>query len=171
MLGSLTWSLMLPFVLGAVQDEPSWKVYTYKNGGFAAAFPKMPTESTQRVKSATGELKVHLYVAEGSGEVSYVVSWTDLPAKEARKGTEQKRLDFAQGGAVSSSRGKLRSSTKRTIDGHPGRELIIDGPGESSVRVRLYVVGRRLFQVLAVGPGSAASRQALHFLDSFRLIR
>lgn len=171
MFGPLTWSLTLPLVLGAAQVDPEWKVFTFKEGGFAAAFPKAPAESTQRVKAATGELKVRLYVAEGQGDVSYVVSWTDLPAKEARKGTEQKRLDFAQGGAVSSSRGKLRSSTKRDLDGHPGRELIIDGPGESSVRVRLYVVGRRLYQVMAVGMGAAASRQALHFLDSFRLIR
>jgi hypothetical protein len=172
MLGPACWSLTLPLLLGAVQEAPSWKSFTSKEGGFTASFPVMPEEKKQLLKTATGQMDVRVFLAEDKNDISYVVSISDLPAKDYKKGTEEQRLDFAREGALNSSRGKLRSEKKIMLDGYPGRDLIIDAENGSVIRLRLYAVGRRLYQVLAVGPATVAtSRDVTFFLDSLRLVK
>jgi len=141
-----------------------------EGGSFTVALPCSPTEDRQRVKTASGQLEVNVFLAEDKNNTSYVVSYSDLPEAETKKGTEQKRLDFARDGAVAKARGKLRSEKPVELAGHPGRELVIDTDNELVVRLRIYVAGRRLYQVMAVGPGAAVlQRDGTFFLDSFRL--
>ena len=51
------------------------------------------------------------------------------------------------------------------------RCLIITGEGGMTVRVRLYAVERRLFQLIALGPNVATAPSATSFLESFRLAK
>jgi hypothetical protein len=83
----------------------------------------------------------------------------------------ERRLDQARDGAVENSGGKLRKEQLiELIDGdkrHPGRDLLIDKNGEVIARIRIYVVERRLYQVMVLGNPSA--KDASTFMDSFRL--
>jgi hypothetical protein len=164
------WALTLPLLLGAAQDNASWISFISKEGGFRVSLPATPAEKTQRVKTATGQLEVTVFLVEDKNDTSYVVSYSDLPRAEVKDGTEQKRLDFARDGAVAKARGKLRSEKTLALEGHPGRELIIENGTEAVVRLRIYVVNRRLHQLMAVGPGNVVlGRDGTFFLDSFRL--
>jgi hypothetical protein len=164
------WTLTLPLLLGATQDGPAWKTFTCKEGAFTVALPTTPTEQRQRVKTATGQLDVAVFLAEDKHDVSYVVSYSDLPESEVKKGTEKKRLDFARDGAVSKARGKLRSEKAIELAGFPGREVVIENDSEVVVRLRIFVVQRRLYQAMVVGPGAAVlGRDGAFFLDSFHL--
>jgi hypothetical protein len=175
MIHPLCLGLTLPFVFGAARQEelpPGWQVFTSKQGGFTIKLPGAPMESKRRVASAAGVLDVYLFVVDGKDDASYVVSYSDLPGEQIKAGNEQKRLDFACEGAVNNARGKLRSEKKIELDGHPGRELIIDTDKEIVIRMRIYAVKQRLYQVMAIGPGLfTQSQDATRFLDSLRLVK
>jgi hypothetical protein len=174
MLSRLCLSLTLPLVLGgAPGDLPDgWKLLTSKEGGFEVALPGTPIKSEQRVKTATGQLDVTVFALEAGRDTTYVVSYSDLPADEVKPGRETKRLNFARDGAVANARGKLRSEKKITLDGHPGRELVIETRTDVVIRMRVYAVKQRLYQVVAMGPGAFhQSKDAALFLDSFRLLK
>ncbi len=134
------------------------------------ALPEPPKVAKQKVKTATGQLDVTLYSVEIDRSSAYVVTFSDLPENEIAKGSEDRRLDHARDGAISRARGKLKSEIKIEIAGNPGREIQIEGQNGLVLRVRIYAVGRRLYQVLAMGPaGFCQTKDTRLVLDSFRL--
>jgi hypothetical protein len=174
MLSRLCLSLILPLALGGAPGElpDGWKLLMSKEGGFEVAFPGTATKSEQRVKTATGQLDVTLFVLEAGRDTTFVVSYSDLPADEVKPGREAKRLNFARDGAVTNARGKLRGEKKIMLDGHPGRELVIETPTDVVIRMRIYAVGQRLYQTVAMGRGAFhQSKDAALFLDSFHLLK
>lgn len=174
MIGRLCLTLTLPFALGGVPDDlpAGWKALTSPEGGFKVALPGTPTKSEQRVKTATGQLGVTVFVLDAGRDATYVVSYSDLPADEVRPGREKKRLDFARDGAVANARGKLRTEKAIMLDGNPGRELVIETKTDVVIRTRVYAVKQRLYQSMAMGPGAFhRSKDVALFLDSFRLLK
>lgn len=170
MVGPICLGLTLPLVLGASQVElpEGWQTVAPKDAGFKVAMPMAPMERKQQVKTATGALNVVLYIAEGRQGSVFVVSHTDYPEGELKKGPVEKRLDHARDGAVVSVGGKLRSEQPIKLKGFPGRELIVEKNGEATARMRLFLVNRRLYQVMVLG--AAPAKDASLFLASFDLI-
>jgi hypothetical protein len=176
MMGTVCWSLTLPLLVGAVQDDlpAGWKVVDSKDGRFTVHMPKEPmAPKTQVVRTKTGELNVTLVIAEGRHDSYFVVSYSDFPPAELKKGEEEKRLDQACNGAAESLRGELREENPIKLDGrHPGREFFIRKNGAVIAKVRIYLVENRLYQVMVLGSGqifSSKEKDAGIFLDSFRL--
>ena len=173
-MGPYCWTLALPLLLGAAQDElpANWKVAAPKDAGFSAKMPGTPTEKKQQVKTATGQLSVTLYIAEGRNESLFVVSYTDYSEADLKKAPVDKRLDQARDGAVEKSGGKLRGEKKIELDGQPGREIVIENNGEVIAKMRIYLVQRRLYQVMVLGnEPTFKSKDVGTFLDSFRVIK
>ena len=168
-----SWPITCLLLLAGEPDMPAgWKTFAPDGGRFAVALPGTPTKSQQQVKTATGQLDVTVYVLETKQAVTYLVTHSDLPAADVKAGTEDRRLDFARDGAVTNARGKLRGEKRVELDGYPGRDLIIETDRDLVIRMRVYAVGRRLYQVSAVGPGALVhGRDTGLFLDSFRLVR
>lgn len=165
--------ICLALLLAGGQDE---KPFTPSEGRFSVLMPSEPTKKEQQVKTATGELKVTLWIAEGKADSYFVVSHSDIPDKDLKKGAEEKRLDQACKGAVDSARGKLRGEEKSIkLDGkYPGREIVIEKDGEIVARMRVYLVANRLYQVMVLGNGAffaSRDKEATAFLDSFRLVK
>src|SRR5207244_3119777 len=106
------------------------------------------------------------------GEGSYVLVFADFSEAMLKGGSDEKRLDNARDGAVTSAKGKLKAEKRITLDKHPGRELHIEVEGKTAVRTRFYAVKNRLYQVLAVGTRELVfSKDTDRFLDSFKLTR
>ncbi|MSQ94007.1 MAG: hypothetical protein EXR98_05560 [Gemmataceae bacterium] len=173
MLGRISLSLTLPLLLGALQPElpATWKMVTSKDGGFKIGMPGKPAESKRKVLTATGHLDVTLLVAEGRNGAAFAISYCDYSEDDVKKRDLEKRLDHARDGAVSSSGGKLQSERIADLrDGdnlHRGRDLIIEKNGGIIARMRIFLVGRRLYQVMVLG--TAPTKEAGIFLDSFEL--
>jgi hypothetical protein len=152
---------------------PEWKPFTSKPGKFTAVFPGTPTEQKQSVKTAVGTIEMTLYVLDlpkASG--SYVIDYSELPEAAVRVGTEEKRLDNARDGAVASAKGKLKSEKRISLQGFHGRDLVIEVGDKRSVRMRIFAVNNRLYQLLAAGPPAwVASKDTGRFFDSFKLSR
>jgi hypothetical protein len=169
MMGRICVGLSLPLLLGAGPSEvpEGWKTVESKGAGFKAIMPAEPMLRTQQVKTATGQLRVTLFVAEGKNDAVFAVSYTDYPEMDLKKGPIEKRLDQARDGAVASAGGKLRSERAIKLQGHSGRELVVEKNGEAVARMRIYLVKRRLYQVMVLGP--APAKDAETFLASFDL--
>ena len=170
MMGRLCLGLSLPLFLGAAQPETpeGWTAYTTAEGAFTVVLPGKWSERKQQVKTATGQLSVKMVVATGRNDSAFVVSYTDYPEPEIKKGPVQKRLDHARDGAVVSAGGKLRSEKAIELKGHPGRDLVIDKDGATIARMRIVLVKQRLYQVMVLG--DAPAKDAGIFLASFALI-
>lgn len=137
---------------------------------FKATFPGAPK---QQEKTEAG-LKFKVYSTEArNGAYMVMVSDIPIPANEPDEEL-QARLDGAQDGAVRGAGGTLKTSTKITLDGkYPGREFSarITQPANGQVRVRIYIVGSRVYQVMVIGTdGYATSTEADTFLNSFKLV-
>ncbi|MDE3084890.1 MAG: hypothetical protein KGJ37_06715, partial [Verrucomicrobiota bacterium] len=131
----------------------------------------------QSVDTAVGKIAMNM-VYHDAGSVAYMVIFNDYPNGSVTKsGGPDKVYDGAVNGAVSSVHGKLRSSSPSKTGEVQGREIIVDIPAQktsdqgSVARVRFFIVGDRLYQVMYIGPaGNEAKAEATGFLDSFRLL-
>lgn len=160
----------IPLLFGILQDAPpaGWMVFASKAGRFSVSLPGVPIEVPQFV----GQLKVVKYVAEGKNEAVYVISHTDYAEADVKADAVQKRLDQARDGAIVSVGGKLKTEKAVQLEGFPGRDIAIEKAGAVIVRMRIFVVDRRVYQVLALGPPAVlGSKEVANFLDSFRLIK
>jgi hypothetical protein len=176
MMGPVCWSLAMPLLLGATQDDlpANWKALVSQDGRFTVALPSSHTQSKKKITTATGQLDATIVVAEGRNDSCFVVSYCDFPLKELKADSVEKRLEQACKGAVEKSGGKLRGAEKPIqLDGkHPGREIVIEKKGEVIAKMRIYLVERRLYQVMVLGNGpifAPKEKDVGIFLDSFRL--
>ena len=83
-------------------------------------------------------------------------------------------LDGTRDVVVSSSKGKLLSEKKIILDKNPGREFRAELPiGEDRkggiLKCRIYLVGHRVFQIMAVSPKDEANTKDIDvFFRSFK---
>jgi hypothetical protein len=147
-----------------------FKEFSSKDGKFKAQFPGEPM--TKTIDAAGVKAKTFTVEEKNGG---YVVSYADLPIP-ADEGADliEKRLDGSRDGMVKNIRGTLTGEKKiKLADKYPGREITADLPGKKGViRARIYIVGKRLYQVLVIGTeDTAKSADATKFLESFQLIQ
>jgi len=78
-------------------------------------------------------------------------------------------LEAGRNGAVANVKGKLRAETNVTINSFPGREIMIDAPGERVMILRYFLRGNTLIQAITGGTaGVETNADARRFLDSLR---
>jgi hypothetical protein len=150
---------------------PGWERYTSTDGGFQVLFPGKPTEDEGTADTSVGAIayrSVALAVTEGESTTSYVVTHAEVPPQlQALPANElltqaQKIVADVQGFAV-------EQSNPIDQDGSVGVELTA-AQGELRARARLFVVGKRSYQVIVTGTQQEVdSEDATRFLDSFQL--
>jgi hypothetical protein len=119
--------------------------YTDDKGGFRILLPGTPRAVKQ--KEMPGARAVRLQQHSGA----YEVAWLDLDAKTLKQPADE-TLEAHCKMAVEALKGKVLRRKEITQGGHPGRELLVEGPdGQPTVRLRLYLVGPRLYQVTVGG--------------------
>jgi hypothetical protein len=169
MMGPICWSLTLPLLFGATQDElpAGWVKHAPEKGRYSVAMPAEPTETKKKITARDTQLDTVVAVAEGRLESFFVVSYTDYPPG-LKVDSKDKRLEQGAKAAAENAGGNLRGEPKPIkLDGHPGREIVIEKDGAVIAKVRLYLVDHRLYQVMVLG--AAKEKDVSTFFDSFRL--
>lgn len=172
---------LLPQSKSAAADNPQpWKNYSSSEGGFSILFPGIPTQDRQVLDVAPGTqftLRIHR-VKDDLAE--YSVMYADYPIPVGDPAVARSVLDNGAKGAVESVNAELLQLKEITFDGHPGRYLKEKMPRGEIMRVKMLLVGQRLYQVAITTPreeGASAERikeyqtMADRFLDSFKLIK
>ena len=78
--------------------------------------------------------------------------------------------DGAISGAAKSAKAKVMSQKRITLNGVEGREVLFDAPESIQMRMRLFIVKGRFYQILIVTKSGGISTAAADaFLDSLRI--
>lgn len=156
----------LTAVLAAPASAGEMKEYVWKEGQCAILLPGEP-----QVK------KNSLQVIAGEG--IYLVHYLDRELGKKGPLTEKDKAESAEEALgktrdelVKSLGGKLLGESKVKLGEHPGRELLIDAKALGLYRVRLYLAGPRVYQVVLVGPRELVrSKAGDRYFESFRLVK
>ena len=163
--------LMAVVVLTAACNKKA-QVFRSESGGFSVMIPGKPDESTRKLDTPRGKIDLHLFTAQKSNR-AYIVSYSDYPDEMVKQNSPEKILDGSRDGQVRSM-GKLILEKNISLDGNPGRELVVEGKTsdghDASSKTRIFLVGNRLYQVIFAAPkGEASSSEMDDFLESFKL--
>jgi hypothetical protein len=149
-------------------------------GRFVATFPGPVQRRSQQVDSAVGKITMNMIFVDRTAE-AYMIIFSDYPeGSVAQSGGADSVCSNARDGAVKSVNGKVRTSASCRMGELKGLEVVVDIPPQdpkaagtlSASRLRFFVVGDRLYQLMYIGPnGTETSPEAMAFLNSIRLTR
>lgn len=154
--------LFLTAVLHAAGDGPTagaltWREFTSKAGRFSALFPGEPRVA----RHTAAKVETVTYSAEPRKGGSFRVSYVDLPAKPPTP-------DAALETYAKARKAKVLSAKKiRLNDDFPGKEAVLELPGGSRSRVRIFITKKRQYHIAVEGSAAfVRSRDATKFLNS-----
>jgi hypothetical protein len=163
-----------------VQETPEeakptgWTDYTSKEGGFLISLPSgKAVDQNPQMDTPVGKLSFHIHGVEiGANEAVFLTNYSDYPDVYVASG-EEKMFDSAKTGLTTSMQGaKVSSESKVTIEGHPGREYLLDVTNGNHFKCRVFLVKNRVIMLLAGGkPGKVNDKDIQTFFDSFKLTR
>lgn len=139
--------------------------YVSREGGFIVLMPMEPTKQEITVPSEFGQIKMHMLQSLSlSPLAACTVIYSDYPDEAAARKIFDKRSESL------AKTGKVLSGRDISLDGHPGSEMRVETePGKVMVN-RIFLVGKRAYQVMVVSQEpDADSPQLRKFLESFRL--
>ncbi len=158
-------------------SQSVWKQFSDKTGKFGILFPGTPDELKQTVKTPVGVLELKMFVVERQQEsVSYGVGYTEYPSNYAKNLNQnnilEQVLDNAKNGALKSAKGTLVSQRKISLGKYSGREIKYSRSGNKITVHRIYLVNRRLYQVIVETTKEKEkflTKSMSGFLDSFQI--
>jgi hypothetical protein len=153
--------------LAACSPPPApLKEYTYPAWGFAVSFPAAP-KVTDVPASADGAQPHHLQIETPLPGYDFLVSVADGSASTK---TDDEVLNQVPDVVAKSAGGTVTSQTYVATGKVVGRDVLIDKPGQATLRMRVYVSNKNLYQVAAQSARGPKDPQVEAFLDSFRLL-
>ena len=166
--------ILLPGSLNGQEQPPNadgLTPFSSEAGKFSIRLPGKPRYEATTVGDAK-EVQ-HQYQVTGQQGV-YLISHQENPNLRGGAPKDlQAALQIGRDGMQKAFRGEVLESKDTTLDGkHPGlsfRLTIPQAGGEA--RCRFYMVGTRLYQILAIGtPEFVSSDQSTRILASFKLL-
>ncbi len=174
--------LLLTPIASAFQEPALWRTFNSPEGKFSLLMPTEPKVEVQEVDSAVGKLTLYSYAS--SSKVAYLMaSYGDYPQEPTDAANAEQVLDDVRAGVLKSIGGEVISGNKIVLKGranagaalinYPGHEFTAKKTLEGSEVVyswRMYLVGRRLYQLAAVtNKSDATSPDVSKFMASFQV--
>ena len=162
-------SLVLFAALTASAQTPAdWVKFSPEGSPFTVLMPTQPKEDKKTSDSPIGPYTNYLYTSVSPEREIYLVGWVDYDPKfnfDVQAELEANRDNFVKG-----MKAKLLSTTPIKLGTHPGIEFKAELTGEFDIVSRVYIVGRRPYQLIMVTPaGRDASANRERFFSSFQL--
>lgn len=152
---------------GLAVNAQEWIKFAPEGGRFEVNMPAEPRASATTTQSAHGPYTTTTFVLR-TADTTYLIGYVDYdPAFNFNVKNEiaANRDNFLKG----LDQSKLLAEKEITFEGNPGLEFTADLPNGRYATSRIFVVGRRPYQLVAVIAKGADQTTALRFLDSFRL--
>lgn len=168
--GSLCLAVCLALVIPARAADEKWQTFTSKEGRFSVALPGKPKEETKQATTPSGKKKeFRTFTLVSAPDRIYLVNYNDYPEAVVR---EPKNKETAFDAIRKGLGGKVVSEKKISVGKNksPGRELLIELPMKIFYRARIFFVGKRLYQTVAMGADEfVRGKKADQFFDSFKV--
>lgn len=150
---------------------PAWEEFSSSEGNFSVQMPGAPSHQTEQVQTAIGPIDMHLFSRELGSKIAYIVIYSDYPEVITRASPDQV-LDGGRDAAVANSKGKLLSEERIFLDGgHAGREIVVEVPDQGVMKLRVYLVRQRLYQIMLLASKERIdSEENAKYFTSFKLL-
>lgn len=152
-----------------VSVTQNWYNYTAKDGSYTAKFPRQPKTINNSTQTQLGEIKfVQVMYEDQAKDRAYLTQSNKYPVDPSQYNAE-KGLDDVRDSQNNNGK-KVISEKRISLNGFPGRELIIQDNKNLLIKSRIFVnpAGPTLFTALVVaGDGNVNFPEAKAFLDSF----
>jgi hypothetical protein len=161
--------VMLVGKMGSGGGNAAGHEYTSEQGGYKITFPRAPLEKTEQAMGIGIKM---VYVEDRNGV--FVAGYSDMPIPANEPWAKvQDRLQGSQMGMLQNTGGH---PTKTNIHKGPPPRIEFEGtvtrPMQGKVRAKVYLQGKRLYQVFVMGTEAYVdSRDATRFLDSFEITK
>jgi hypothetical protein len=162
-------SIVLLAALNARAQTPDgWVKFSPAGSPFTVMLPSEPKESKQTAESPNGPYTTYLFTSVTNDHEIYLVGWVDYDPK-FNFGV-QAELEANRDNFVNNVKAKLLSTTPIKLGTHPGIEFRAELEGKADIVSRVYIVGRRPYQLITVTPtGLDSSADRKRFFSSFKL--
>jgi hypothetical protein len=162
---------VLMFVLAAAavaHAQQQWVEHRPAGAGYRIEFPGQPTVESQEVKTAAGNVTVHVAKVDVSN-VGFVALHNSYP--KGAVGNPKDALIRGRDGALNKPGRKLRSEQNLSVGGAPAKRIIVDVDGGQVIIDLIVVSGDNLYQAITASPkGSENSPDVQRFISSFALV-
>jgi len=167
--GALALAVMVCTAFAAGAQSGEWKEYVYRADGFAVAAPRQPVMSKRTVdKAPGGPVEIHFYNIDTSNGTGLMAIASDRHPNDRR--AAQQVLSDAKTGGAAAAKATIDAERPISLDNNPGLEIEFSNDKYHG-RTRVYLVGRKLYQIMSVAPASQPlPSEADRFYKSFRLV-
>jgi len=149
-----------------VQAQSGWAQFSPEGGNFSISMPGNPKVEVENKIGPFGPYTSNLF-SETKGGTFYLIGWTDYPTNVSLD--VQGEINATRDNFLKSVNGTLIAEKEISLNGHPGLEFTAEMSSKFHVMSRIYVVGNRPYQILAVTPKYNDRTNANRFMWSFRL--
>lgn len=160
--------LLLNASAAPAQTQADWVKFSPPGAPFTVLLPAQPKEDKKTSDSPHGPYTTTLYTSASPQRELYGVGWVDYDPK-FNFGV-QSELEANRDNFVKSLKATLLSTTPIKLGTHPGIEFKAVIEGKADIVSRVYIVGRRPYQLVTLTPAgrdNAANRE--RFFSSFQL--
>lgn len=162
-------------LVAVVAFQPSiclagWETFTSKPGQFSISMPSKPEERAGSEENKAGKVPLRVLFATPQGlDAAFMVKYAVYPKAYVDKTGAKAILNETRDRLVQETKGKLESDKEIMLDKHPGREIEIH-TDDATHRIKLLVVGQKLYYLITVGPKGRLAEESKQFFDSFKLV-
>jgi len=166
---ALSLVLLVALTARAQQPPAEWVKFTPKDSPhFTVMLPAEPKKDAKTSESPQGPYTVVLYSSKSPEGEIYIVGWVDYDPKF--KFGVQAELEANRDKFVKDLKATLLNTTPIKLDAHPGIEFKAEIPGKFDIVSRVYIIGRRPYQLIMGTPaGRDASARRERFFSSFKV--
>ena len=166
--------LLVTFLTTYAQE---WKKYKYEDLECIAYFPAEPVRTVQKIDTALGELDMYMVATESKAvnDNSYYAFIRSEYPKEGFTNLSKDKidsiLDGAVEGAVTNVQGTLIKDENITLNGFPGRSIIIKIEG-ADLYMQNFLVENTMYVIQVIAEeGKLNIKSIENFFDAFDIIK
>ena len=160
--------LIVAAVAAAAQPPAGWVKFSPPGSHFSVMMPTEPKEDTQTAQSPNGPYTTHLFTSVSPDREVYLVGWVDYDP--SFKFGVQAELEANRDNFIKSAKATLLGTTPVKLGTHPGIEFTAKLEGRADIFSRVFIVGRRPYQIIAITPaGSGRTATVERFFTSFQV--
>lgn len=165
----MLWSGILRTKGKSSAASPGWYELSSAEGRFRILMPGTPTRRNRTMPSPVGDVQDTAFLLD-TADRSMMVTYADFDAPHQKNASIEDIINQARDEMVRRLRGTLRADTAITLQGHSGKEVLIDIPRQGTGYFRWYAVKRRLYVLVMMGITATPSQaDVTRFFDSFQL--